>query len=276
MIALTLYLSSWQTSRAAQKVALQANYDARVGLTPVNLNALHRAPIDTVSLETLRFRTGTVTGEWLEDAQFVVDNKQQNATPGYHVITPLRLVESSAAPTTTDSSNAAVINTVVLVNRGWVPRSRDYPALPTISPPPQAQNYAGLLVIPTKKYLELGTEVAKQAAASPQATAKTNQVWQNLDVQRIAAATGLELFPLVMLLNSNTASKSDAEVNAKAQTKSNTASTGSAISPIEQVETPDAGADKHRGYAFQWLALAIAVALIWLAVNIKITRHHPT
>lgn len=251
VIALTLYLSNWQTGRATQKAALQASYDARVSLAKVNLNDVLSTPIDGAQLESMRFRTGIITGEWLENAQFVVDNKQQNAKPGYHVITPLRV---------TSSSNASA--TVILVNRGWVPRTRDYPALPNITAPPQAPSYSGVLVIPTKKYLELGADQAKTTASTAsQAKTEPNQVWQNLDVQRIAAATGMTVFPLVMLLKTNT--------------NTDTARASDSISLIEQVETPDAGVDKHRGYAFQWLALAIAISLVWLVVNVKISRHQP-
>ena len=250
MIALTLYLSNWQTGRATQKAALQVSYDARVTLAPVNLNDVLRTPIDAAKLEAMRFRTATVAGEWLENAQFVVDNKQQNTTPGYHVITPLRLSLSLSG-----SADGAAA-TVILINRGWVPRTRNYPALPAIAPPPQGANFSGVLVVPTKKYLELGGDATKNAAPS-QINVEANQVWQNLDVQRIAAATGLNIFPMVMLL----------------KTSATAAPVTGIIAPIEQVETPDAGVDKHRGYAFQWLALAIAISLVWLVVNIKIIRH---
>lgn len=248
MIALTLYLSNWQTGRATQKAALQASYDTRVSLAPINLNDVLHAPIEPAQLEAMRFRTATVAGEWLENAQFVVDNKQQNTTPGYHVITPLRLGGSA------DGAAA----TVILINRGWVPRTRDYPTLPAITAPPQASSYSGVLVAPTKKYLELGADTGKNAAP-PKTKPAPNQVWQNLDVQRIAVATGMTVFPLVMLLKTNT----------------NNAQVSGSTSPIEQVETPDAGVDKHRGYAFQWLALAIAISLVWLIVNIKFIRHQP-
>ncbi len=273
MIALTLYLSNWQSGRAAQKTALQISFDARVSLAAVDLNAVVLKLNSEVELDNLRFRTGIVRGEWLENAQFVIDNKQQNAVPGYHVITPLRLTGLSIdAPISVQGAQvtqplAVAPSTVILVNRGWVPRTRDYPKLPPIAAPTLALEHTGVLVLPTKKYLELGAGSSKTQTLAEKASATTpNQVWQNLDVERIAAATGLKVFPLVMLLNSNIAAITPAP-----QATSSAVSTG-AIVPIEQTETPDAGVDKHRGYAFQWLALAIAIFIVWLAVNIKFTR----
>jgi surfeit locus 1 family protein len=275
MIALTLYLSNWQSGRAAQKTALQISFDARVNMASVDLNAAAQIPNSAVELDNLRFRTGIVRGEWLENAQFVIDNKQQNAVPGYHVITPLRLtglsVDAPMQASNTQPSTAAP-NTVILVNRGWVPRTRDYPKLPPIASPTLAQPHAGVLVkgvlvLPSKKYLELGSGTAKIQTPAEQASANTpNQVWQNLDIERIAAATGLKVFPLVMLLNSNIAL-----LKPTSQATPSIVPTGAMV-PIEQTETPDTGVAMHRGYAFQWLALAIAIFIVWLTVNIKFNR----
>ena len=268
MIALTLYLSNWQTSRAAQKAALQSIYDARATLVPVKLNSKDSLAQSSADVQQLRFRQASISGEWLIGQQFVVDNKQQNGAAGYHVITPLRLAETrDNSPAVSNIDGTKPI--VVLVNRGWVPRTRNYPLLPKIAPPPQMDSYTGVLVSPSKKYLELGasqTAIAAQTATtnnSPPPKIASDQVWQNLDVDRIAAATGLNLFPLVMLLNSNAP---------QIQPKPPTPATDAVISPVEQIETPDAGVEKHRGYAFQWLALAIAIALVWFVVNTKISR----
>jgi surfeit locus 1 family protein len=38
---------------------------------------------------------------------------------------------------------------------------------------------------------------------------------------------------------------------------------------VRDWERPDVGVNMHRGYAFQWFALAVAVVILYLVLNVK-------
>ena len=71
---------------------------------------------------------------------------------------------------------------------------------------------------------------------------------QNLSIERFAAASGLPVLPVVVLLEAPPPG----------------------LAPVS--ERPDAGIAKHLEYAFTWFALAATAAALWLALNLKRAR----
>ena len=122
----------------------------------------------------------------------------------------------------------------VLVNRGWVAAGARRDVLPRIRTPAGTQTVEGIGVVPSKYILEL--------------SAKTEEgiVWQNLVLARYAKWSGLKLQPIVLQQTSEAA---DGLVRAWAR--------------------PDTGADRNRGYAFQWYALATTILIIYVALSFK-------
>jgi len=122
----------------------------------------------------------------------------------------------------------------VLVNRGWVAAGARRDTPPQIRTPAGLQTVEGIAVVPGSHILELG--------------AKTEEgiVWQNLVLARYAKWSGLRLQPVVLQQTSEAA---DGLVRAW--------------------ERPDTGADKHRGYAFQWYALAATILISYVAFSFK-------
>lgn len=207
---LTLYLGHWQQGRAAEKRALQTQFELRAGEPTVELSGASRDP-------ALRYRKAVARGEWLIDRQIFVDNKVNDGIAGYHVITPLKLASG---------------DTVVLVNRGWVPRGPRYPAPPE-APVSGGALVAGLLTQPSSRFLELSSQAVQ------------GNVWQNLTVARFREATGLDVLPFVLLADR-------------------------AAPPLKAVvEHPDAGTDKHIEYMMTWYSLAATVLVLWIALNIE-------
>jgi len=119
----------------------------------------------------------------------------------------------------------------LLVNRGWVARGAQYPKPPAVDVPRGRVEVAGLLAPPVKRFLELSSDVID------------GPVWQNLKLDQWRVRTGKEALALVLV----------------AETP------GAGLSRV--IERPAENIDKHRGYAFQWFALAVAVVALWLAVN---------
>jgi surfeit locus 1 family protein len=122
----------------------------------------------------------------------------------------------------------------VLVNRGWVAAGLRREILPQIRTPGGSETVEGIAVVPSSHIFELD------------ANTKEGVVWQNLVLARYAKWSGLKLQPIVLQQSSNAA---DGLVRAWAR--------------------PDTGADKHRGYAFQWYALAITILIFYAASSFK-------
>jgi surfeit locus 1 family protein len=212
LVGLTLWLGNWQLDRAEVKRGRQALFEARMHDNPVRLTGA------VPSAEPLLYRRVVVAGTWVPGGQVFIDNQIRGGRAGFTVVAPLAI----------DGAGAAV-----LVNRGWVERSRDYPKPPAIRAPSGRAEVAGIATRPPARFLEL----AEQAVEG--------NVWQNLSIERIAARSGLALLPVVVLQQP--------------------AGEGLAA----ERESPDAGIGKHIEYAFTWFALAATAAALWLALNIR-------
>jgi len=210
-IALTVWLGRWQVDRGHEKAGRQALLEARMHAAPVQLTGA----VD--SAEPLLYRRVSARGEYLADRQFFVDNQVHEGRAGFNVVTPLRLASGAA----------------VLVNRGWIERDARYPAAPEVAVPAGQVEARGLAVLPPARYLELSAETV------------TGSVWQNLSIERYRKHTGLEVLPVVLLLD--------------------TPSPGL----IAVRETPDAGIAKHQEYALTWFSLAATALVLWIVLNLR-------
>jgi cytochrome oxidase assembly protein ShyY1 len=95
-------LSQWQFARRDEALvevtAIQANYDS----DPVALESALPG-LDDYD-DSVKWTPVTVTGTYLVDEQLLVRNRPYKGTPGFEVLTPLRLADGS----------------VFVVDRGWV------------------------------------------------------------------------------------------------------------------------------------------------------------
>ena len=166
VLSLTLYLGHWQQGRAAEKQAMQIEFERRTAAMPVLLGAAISDP------NVFRYARAIARGEWVASGQIFLDNKFHNEAVGFHVITPLKI---------------AGTDRYVLVNRGWVARGAGFPAPPAIPVPAGSVEVEGVLMLPGTRFLELA-----------QTTVQGN-VWQNLTIERYRAASKLDVLPLVLL-----------------------------------------------------------------------------
>ena len=212
-IALTVALGNWQSRRAEEKLALGRDLDDASRRAVL---ALPPSPVDAHGYE---FSHVSVRGEYSARHTILLDNKVLRGTPGYHVLTPLKIGGGDM---------------YVLVNRGWVAAGARRDSLPQIQTPSGTATVEGIAVVPSIHILELG--------------AKTEEgiVWQNLVLARYAKWSGLKLQPIVLQQTSD-----------------------SADGLVRAWERPDTGADRHRGYAFQWYALAITILISYVALSFK-------
>jgi surfeit locus 1 family protein len=213
LVALTLWLGNWQLGRAEEKRGRQALLEARMHDNPVRLTGA------VPGADALLYRHVRVAGTWMPEAQIFIDNQIRDGRAGFTVITPVAIEGSGAA---------------VLVNRGWVERSRAYPRPPEVATPSGHADVSGLAMRPPARYLELGA-----------GETVSGNVWQNLSIERVASATKLVLLPVVVLQEP----------------------AGEGLALVR--ETPDAGVAKHVEYAFTWFALAATALALWFALNLK-------
>jgi surfeit locus 1 family protein len=127
----------------------------------------------------------------------------------------------------------------VLVNRGWVALGRDREQLPRLETPAGLVEITGIAAVPQPGGFHLGGARPPGAGWQP--------VWQYLDLAEYAQAVPFALQPVVVLLDPESP----------------------AGGLVRQWARPDTGVSTHRGYAFQWISLAVALAAIYILVNTR-------
>lgn len=126
----------------------------------------------------------------------------------------------------------------VLVLRGWLAREAEYGKVPAFTTLPGLVTLEGRVVTSAGKVMELGD-------APPLAP---GALVQNLTPAALARASGL---PLQSFLVQQTAPAAPGDVL------------------VRDWPAPDAGIDKHRGYAFQWYALAALAVLFYVMTGFR-------
>lgn len=125
--------------------------------------------------------------------------------------------------------------TKLLVNRGWVaaPRTRD--RLPSVVTPAGAVVVEGEARVPLKNAFALGVNQSPDG-----------RVWQRLDLAAISKTLNLPLQGVVLFQQNET---------------------GDGL--VRLWDAPDYGIATHRGYAFQWYALAALAFIFFLVLSFR-------
>jgi surfeit locus 1 family protein len=211
-------LGLWQLERAAWKQGLVDTHEAGSQLAPVDLGWL----LESGELEA--FRPVSLRGQYDLAHQLLLDNRTYRGHAGYYVLTPLQLAGGES---------------VVLVNRGWVPTGLDRTVLPELPGPAGPVVIEAVTSLPPDKLFRLG-DVEERNEGWP-------KVVQQLDMARLEKLLDTGLLPVIPLLDA-----SDAHGFVRDW------------QPVYGV-TPD----KHRAYAMQWFTLALVLLLIYIGVNSK-------
>ncbi len=132
----------------------------------------------------------------------------------------------------------------VLVLRGWLPRDpANYGKLPAFATPGGIVTIEGRVLASAGRVMQLGEPAPLEPGA----------IVQNVDVSGFAAASGLALAPFFV-------QQTDAALPGEGL--------------VRDWQAPDAGIDKHRGYAFQWYGLALAAFLFYVSTGIRRGTNH--
>lgn len=220
LIVATLLLGNWQRHRAAEKTALQAQYDAMRAAGPAPITAflgeLRERPA------ALRYRALTLRGEYEGAQQIYLDNRVHEGRAGYEVVTPFRI--------------EGVVERV-LVDRGWIAQGASRAQLPFVPTAKGVREIVGRVNLPPQHYVEL----ARQEAPTV--------LWQNLDIARLSAHSGLPLLPIVIELDER---ERDGLVRAWPE--------------------PNFGREQHVSYMVQWYSLAALTLVLYVALNWRKTE----
>jgi surfeit locus 1 family protein len=209
----TIALGNWQLGRGNEKAAFAERIQA------ANRDALIELSRNEVAAEDVAWRRVEVRGRFEPKFAVLIDNRILRGAAGYHVVMPLKIAGSDR---------------YVLVNRGWVAATDSRTTLPQITTPAQELKIVGLATVPSKRYLELSTQVTE------------GNVWQNLTLERYRAAVSIPLQPVVIQQENNIDDGLAREWSA-----------------------PDLGIDRHYAYAFQWFVMAAAIAIIYVVCNVR-------
>jgi cytochrome oxidase assembly protein ShyY1 len=129
-------------------------------------------------------------------------------------------------------------DTHVLVLRGWLPREAEYGKLPAYTTPAGTVTIEGIVTATAGHVMDLGAS----APLAPRA------IVQNVDPQAAARAMGLALQPWFVQ-------------------QTGPSQPGDPL--LRTWPSPASGIDKHRGYAFQWYALAAMSVLFFVITGFR-------
>jgi surfeit locus 1 family protein len=211
--ALAIALGNWQRHRADEKSVAAALASAAALQAPLDLDAAGDDARKVV------FRTVHGSGEYVATRVMLIDNKVRAGRAGFEVVTPLRLASG---------------NRYVLVDRGWVAQGPTRKELPSVQAPAGVVEVVGRAIIPPPRYVELKADTAE------------GPLRQNLDIERIAASSGLNLLPFVV-------------------------EQADPVNPpdglVRDWPQPDFGIERHLSYMGQWYSLAGLAIVLWLVLN---------
>lgn len=130
-VLVSLSLAHWQSGRIDEKKALQAHYEQMLKAEALNLNTLSSDQFQTLAGQ--EWKKVSVSGEFLEKYQFLLDSQVYQGKPGYNVIVPLKISGS---------------NQHILINRGWIAAGQNRNQIPTIPAISEQQPIRGFLARP--------------------------------------------------------------------------------------------------------------------------------
>lgn len=212
-LGLTVSACLWQYGRGLEKDRIDAERAAADDGARITLGA------QPIGEDAVRFHQVRARGEFLPEEAIFLDNQVRGTMPGFVVFMPLRLGDSHMH---------------VLVKRGWVAAPADRGAEPSIRTPSGEVEVEGTALPPNSRFLELSSST--QAA----------RLWQNVTLERVAAATRLQFQPLIL--------EQQGDV-------------GDGL--LRDWQRPARGSAKHYGYAFQWGAMALTIVILYVVLNVR-------
>jgi surfeit locus 1 family protein len=125
----------------------------------------------------------------------------------------------------------------VLINRGWAGWTSGRGVMPEVATPGGRVQITGLAMVPSTKRFFL----------MPDHPETSEKLWTKLDMARFQVQLGHPLQPVVLLQTGGDAPDA----------------------LVRHWPPPDDRVSKHRGYAFQWYGMAVALFLFYLCASVR-------
>ena len=179
-IPLFIKFGLWQYHKAEQKQLIQDAYnqsktDSALAF-PLDLNGQAE-----LLIEDWKYKKVTVSGVYDTKHQFLLDNQVEGERAGYHVITPLKIENTSE---------------YVLINRGWILAKDHHNEVPTFDTPTGIQKITGQVWLPSKKIFSL--ENKTESAVNNKSL---QAVWQNMDIAKYQHLVPFTVSPVAIKLD---------------------------------------------------------------------------
>lgn len=132
---------------------------------------------------------------------------------------------------------AAGVDKYVLVNRGWIAAGSERKQAPVVKTPAGEVTVIGTAAPPTGRFLELSRQVAE------------GNIWQNMVIERYRQSSQLDLQPIILQQIDSASTRDDGL--------------------IRDWPPVDLKRNTHLAYAVQWFALAAAILLYYVIINVR-------
>ncbi len=233
-IPLFIKLGLWQYHKAQQKQAIHMAYDQ------AKLDVALNFPIgivdnNIVNINDWKYKKVTVKGVYETKFQFLLDNQVEGDRVGYHVVTPLKIDNSSE---------------YVLVNRGWILAKDTHTELPVFDTPAGTQTIDGQIWVPSKKIFTLESKEPELSKNSNISNQTWEAVWQNMDMNKYKQSVPFQVSAMAIKLGKD--------------------SSGGGF--VRNWQIPAERITTNIGYAYQWFGFAAAALLIYLYLSITKIR----
>lgn len=216
LLYLLFSLGQWQLSRAQSKESLKHQIDSRSELKPVDLALL------PASEEDKQFVQVQISGRFHQEKSFLLDNRVMDTYAGFNVVTPFITEQGSW----------------VLVNRGWIPRTKYRSDLPVFDTPKNNVVLKGFVRTPYKKVFMLADQQYD--------VTRWPVIIQNINIKELEEVLDKPIESYAVFLGAESIGGFNRNW------------------PAYKLDS-----SKHIGYAVQWFALFCALLGIFLIVNTK-------
>lgn len=221
LMMLFVKLGVWQLGRMEQKKVLSHNLQLRTTDNIIEFSHEEGEMINR-DIDSFRFYPMQVTGSFLEDHDILLDNQIFEGKAGYHVLTPFL---------------SKVSNTLILIDRGWIPWGEDRNELPEIPKVLGTVVVKGII-----NQFPAGLKLANQD--------EEEDIWplrvQVVDYHALSDALKYPIFHFILKLQKDSPY-------------------GFAIGPIYF----GLSSDRHLGYAMQWFTMALATFIYYLVIHLR-------
>lgn len=242
LVVLFISFGFWQLRRLAQREAYNALLETRLTTQPQLLSELlqrYSATVPERTENSVAYRRARATGRFDTANEVLLRSRALDGSPGYHVLTPLRLATGEA----------------LLVDRGWVPFALDDPPVQEAAPPGVPVEITGILQ-PAQRQPEGGGVLDRLGLVQQDPAEGTLEAVFFVNPARIERQLPYTLEPVFLELESQTP-----------------AQTGQFPVPPPP---PEITSGPHLSYAFQWFSFAL-IGIVGYAVLLRgVLREKPS